>query len=62
MYSEEYERAKKEFVNCLCMCVVGMGVPIYNAFHEWWPIMQHEKQKALEARKPSGREAELEES
>ncbi len=47
MYSKEYEAAKKEFVNCLLMSVVGMGVPIYNAFHEWLPIMKREKEKAL---------------
>ncbi len=49
MYSKEYEAAKKEFVNCLRMSVIGLGVPIYNAVHEWWPIMQREKKKALEA-------------
>ena len=48
MYSDEYEAAKKEFVNCLCMSLIGMGVPIYNAFHEWWPIMKREKEKALQ--------------
>ena len=47
MYSEEYERAKKEFKNCLWMSIVGLGVPIYNAIHEWWPIMKREKEKAL---------------
>lgn len=47
MYSEEYERAKKEFINCLCMSIFGIGVPIVLAFKEWWPIMQREKQKAL---------------
>ena len=31
------------------MSIVGLGVPIYNAFHEWWPIMQREKEKALQA-------------
>ena len=56
MYSEEYERAKKEFTNCLWMSVIGLGVPIYNAIHEWWPIMQREKQKALETQKPSKQE------
>ena len=50
-YSEEYEEAKKEFVNCLLMSVICLGVPIYNAIHEWWPIMQREKQKALQAGK-----------
>ena len=37
MYSEEYEKAKKEFNNCLRMSIIGLGVPIYNAFHEWLP-------------------------
>ena len=49
MYSERYEMARKEFKNCLWMSVIGMGVPIYNAIHEWWPIMQEEKRKALSA-------------
>jgi len=47
MYSERYEAAKKEFKNCLLMSIFGLGVPIYNAFHEWLPIMREEKQKAL---------------
>ncbi len=47
MYSEEYERAKKEFKNCLWMSVFGLGVPIYNALHEWLPIMRREREKAL---------------
>ena len=47
MYSEEYEAAKKEFINCLTMCIFGMGIPIVIAFREWWPIMKREKRKAL---------------
>ena len=47
MYSQEYERAKKEFINCLVFGVVGFGVPFYNAYKEWWPIMKREKEKAL---------------
>ncbi len=47
MYSEEYEAAKKEFVNCLLMSVIGVGVPIVIAFREWLPIMRREKKKAL---------------
>ena len=47
VYSKEYEEAKKEFVNCLCMGLIGIGVPIVLAFTEWWPIMKREKQKAL---------------
>lgn len=51
MYSEEYEKAKKEFTNCLCMSIIGLGVPIVLAFREWWPIMQREKKKALEGKR-----------
>jgi len=47
MYSERYEMARKEFKNCLWMSIFGLGVPIYNALHEWLPIMREEKQKAL---------------
>ncbi len=47
MYSERYEKAKKEFINCLVLGVVGLGVPYYNAYKEWWPIMKEEKEKAL---------------
>ena len=47
MYSSEYERAKKEFVNCLVFGIIGFGVPFYNAFKEWLPIMKREKEKAL---------------
>ena len=47
MYSQEYENAKKEFINCLCVGILGLGVPYYLAFKEWWPIMKQEKQKAL---------------
>ena len=49
MYSERYEKAKKEFVNCMVMGVVCLGFPFYNAYKEWWPIMKEEKQKALAA-------------
>lgn len=49
MYSEEYERAKKEFINCLCMGIIGLGVPFVLAFREWLPIMRREKEKALAA-------------
>ena len=48
MYSEEYESAKKEFINCLAMGIIGLGVPFYNAFKEWWPIMRQEKKKATQ--------------
>ena len=51
MYSKEYEDAKKEFVNCLWMSLIGLGVPVVLAFREWWPIMQREKKKALEVQR-----------
>ncbi|MBQ9038634.1 MAG: hypothetical protein IJ119_04005 [Clostridia bacterium] len=51
MYSEEYEKAKKEFNNCLRMSIIGLGVPIYNALHEWLPIMRREKANALKSQK-----------
>ena len=47
MYSKEYERAKKEFVNCMVFGIVGLGVPFVIGFREWLPIMKREKEKAL---------------
>lgn len=58
MYSEEYEKARKEFVNCLWMCVIGFGLPIWNAFKVWHPIMEREKRKALEAQNQNGNRGE----
>lgn len=48
MYSKEYEDAKKEFINCLVMGWIGLGIPYVIAFKEWWPVMKREKKKALE--------------
>lgn len=45
MRSEAYMEAKKEFINCLCMSIIGVGVPIFIAFTEWLPIMRAEKLK-----------------
>ncbi len=45
MPTKEYLEAKKEFINCLCMSIIGLGVPIVIAFKEWWPIMKAEKAK-----------------
>lgn len=45
MPSKAYLEAKKEFVNCLCMSIIGLGVPVVIAFREWWPIMKAEKFK-----------------
>lgn len=47
MHSEAYLEAKKEFINCLCMSIFGLGVPIVIAFTEWLPIMRAEKKKEL---------------
>ena len=49
MYSERYEAAKKEFINCMVFGIVGLGVPFVIAYKEWWPIMKEEKQKAIAA-------------
>lgn len=45
MHSEAYIEARKEFINCLAMSLIGLGVPLILAFQEWWPIMQREKAK-----------------
>ena len=55
MYSEKYEEARKEFVNCLCMGLIGLFIPFFLAFREWKPIMESEKQKALSRMQESGR-------
>lgn len=44
--SEAYKCARREFVNCLCMSIVGLGVPVVIAFKQWWPIMKAEKAAA----------------
>ena len=45
MHSQEYMEAKKEFVNCLWMTLIGCGVPLVLAFTEWRPIMKRELEK-----------------
>ena len=45
MHSEAYLEARKEFINCLYMSLIGLGVPIYLAFKEWLPVMRAEKRK-----------------
>ncbi len=45
MHSEAYIEARKEFINCLLMSIIGLGVPIFIAFSEWYPIMRREKRK-----------------
>ena len=53
MHSERYEKARKEYINCLAMSIVCFGVPIWNAFKIWKPIMKEEleKEKAAEKNK-----------
>ena len=46
--------ARKEFINCWCMCLIGLGVPIVLAFKEWLPIMRAEKKKMLEQARQNG--------
>jgi len=45
MHSEAYLEARKEFINCLCMSIIGLGIPVVIAFKEWLPIMLQEKRK-----------------
>ena len=47
MYSDTYQKARKEVINCLCMSIIGVGFPLVNAFGYWLPIMREEKAKAL---------------
>ena len=47
MYSKEYEKAKKEFNNCLLMGPLTLFVSWVLAFKEWAPAMRIEKAKAL---------------
>ena len=44
-HSEEYVEARKEFINCLAMSLIGLGVPLILAFREWLPIMRAESKK-----------------
>lgn len=48
-HSEAYEKARKEYINCLLMSVIGLGIPIYNALKIWKPMMNEElKREAAE--------------
>ena len=48
MPSNEYQAAKKEFINCICMTIFGIGIPLVNAFGIWLPIMRAEKKKEMQ--------------
>ncbi|MDD3336036.1 MAG: hypothetical protein PHI98_11040 [Eubacteriales bacterium] len=41
-HSEAYRAARKEFINCWAMAIVGLGVPLVIAYREWLPIMREE--------------------
>ncbi|MEA4912054.1 MAG: hypothetical protein VB092_05495 [Oscillospiraceae bacterium] len=45
MHSKEYEAARKEFINCILMSPIGLGVPLILAFTEWLPRMKAELKK-----------------
>lgn len=45
MHSKEYCEARKEFINCIIMSPIGLGVPLILAFSEWLPIMRQERLK-----------------
>jgi hypothetical protein len=44
-HTEAYIEARKEFINCLAMSIIGLGVPLVLAFREWLPIMREESKK-----------------
>ena len=47
MYNEAYEKARKEFFNCLFVGPFGLFVPYYMAFRYWLPKMRQAKKEAL---------------
>ena len=53
-HSEAYEKARKEYINCLAMSLIGLGVPVYNTFKIWKPIMNEELEKEKEAKRNGG--------
>jgi hypothetical protein len=42
MHSERYMQARKEFINCLVLSPICLGVSLVLAFTEWKPIMREE--------------------
>lgn len=45
MHSQAYLEARKEFINCIVVSPLCLFVSLVNAFGEWLPIMQAERQK-----------------
>lgn len=54
MYSKDYEKAKKEFNNCLLMGPLTLFVSWVLAFKEWAPVMRIEKAKAMTGTSDNG--------
>ena len=48
MHSKAYLEAKKEFVNCIVMSPICLGVSLFLAFTEWYPIMKRERLKEVQ--------------
>ncbi len=44
-HSDAYNDAHAEFVNCIAMTVITLGVSLVLAFTEWWPIMKAERRR-----------------
>ena len=49
MHSEAYQKARKEFWNCIFMFPVCFGISIILAFTEWMPVMKEELRKEASA-------------
>ena len=45
MHNKEYIDARKEFINCIFMTPICLGLPLVLAFCEWMPIMRAERRK-----------------
>ncbi|MBQ8654183.1 MAG: hypothetical protein IJ507_04520 [Clostridia bacterium] len=48
MHSKKYLQYKKEFMNCLWMTPITLGVSLILAFTEWLPKMKAEKRREQE--------------
>lgn len=44
-HSDIYNDAHAEFVNCIAMTIMTLGVSLVLAFTEWWPVMNEERRK-----------------
>ena len=45
MHSEKYRQYRKEFINCLVLTPITLGVSLVLAFTEWKPKMAEELRK-----------------